>query len=113
VNNNLSSLRLCGRQLCCYQKFQLIFLQKYVKIPASLPAGKRQTAPQGKLLVSADTRRKLSFVKALKPLMEITIEYQPILEAPAALERDQAPAASGIGPIKNNQLCKTKPICPK
>jgi hypothetical protein len=25
--------------------------------------------------------------------MEITIEYQPILEAPAALKRDQAPAA--------------------
>jgi hypothetical protein len=42
--------------------------------------------------------------------MEITIEYQPILEAPAALERDQAPAASGVKSIKNNELCKTKPI---
>jgi hypothetical protein len=44
--------------------------------------------------------------------MEITIEYQPILEAPAALERDQAPTASGVKSIKNNRLCKTKPILP-
>jgi hypothetical protein len=34
--------------------------------------------------------------------MEITIEYQPIL---------QAPAACGVKSIKNNKLCKTKPIC--
>ncbi|GAH23587.1 unnamed protein product, partial [marine sediment metagenome] len=40
-------------------------------------------------------------------LMEITIEYQPILEAPAAC----ALGASGVKSIKNNKLCKTKPIC--
>jgi hypothetical protein len=81
----------------------LIFLQKYVKIPASLPAGKRQTAPQGKVLVSADTRQKLSFVNSLeakrKTLMEITIEYQPILKAPAA---------SGVKSIIYASTCKKR-----
>jgi len=33
--------------------------------------------------------------------MGISIEYQPIL---------QAPAAGGVKSIKNNKLCKTKPI---
>ncbi len=37
-----------------------------------------------------------------KLLMEITIEYQPILEAPAA---------SGVKSISLRQLCKTNPIC--
>jgi hypothetical protein len=30
-------------------RFLLTFLQKYVKIPTSLPAGKRSTAPEGKI----------------------------------------------------------------
>jgi hypothetical protein len=36
------------------------------------------------VLVSADTHQKSLIVNSLKPLMEITIEYQPILQAPAA-----------------------------
>jgi hypothetical protein len=45
--------------------FQLIFLQKYVKIPPCLPAGKRYSG-EPHVLVSADTRQKSSFVNSLK-----------------------------------------------
>ncbi|MHC4360055.1 MAG: hypothetical protein ACYSTN_04540 [Planctomycetota bacterium] len=43
--------------------------------------------------------------------MEITIEYQPILEAPAASGVKLARRSLGEGrSIKNNQFCKTNPI---